>query len=83
MLEDLKRPERRPIIDAARAHGISVVAVWFTTPLPACISRNALRPADEVVSEQAIRNVHAALEPPHENEGFEQILLVDNLQVGI
>jgi hypothetical protein len=41
-----------------------------------CLARNAARPEDEVVAERAIRNVHAAVEPPGLDEGFEQILEV-------
>ena len=48
----------------------------FQTPLQSCLARNALRPEDEVVSEQAIRNVFAALEPPSAEEGFEDVLIV-------
>jgi hypothetical protein len=51
-------------------------AIWFTTPLAVCISRNAARPADEICLEQAIRNVHAAVEPPASAEGFAEILTV-------
>lgn len=72
----VKQSERAPIVAAARARGVGVIAVWFTTPLEVCIARNAARPADEVVVERAIRNVHAALEAPGLAEGFERIIAV-------
>ncbi len=69
----VKRAERRPIIEAANARSVPVVAVWFSAPLDVCLARNAARPSDEVVSERALRNVFSALEPPSINEGFAQI----------
>jgi hypothetical protein len=72
----VKRSERRPILEAVSRRGGQVMAVWLRTSLEACISRNASRPAAEVVSEQAIRNVHAAIEPPSLDEGFCEIVVV-------
>ncbi len=72
----VKRVERAPILAAAAAHGVAVVAVWFRTPVDVCIARNAARPPDQVVPEQAIRNVHAAIEPPALEEGFERVIEV-------
>jgi hypothetical protein len=72
----VKRIERAPVLSIAKAHAVAVVAVWFQTPLELCIARNAARPIDEVVPEQAIRNVYAAVEPPSADEGFEHIIEV-------
>jgi predicted kinase len=72
----VKRSERKPIIDAAKAHGVQVIAVWLKTPLAMCIARNAIRPSDEIVDERAIRNVHAAIEPPELDEGFAKVIEV-------
>ncbi|RRS02893.1 hypothetical protein EIP75_18210 [Aquabacterium soli] len=38
--------------------------------------RNRGRPPDEIVDEQAIRNVFAAMEPPGLDEGFAQVIEV-------
>lgn len=73
----VKRSERKPIIDAAKAQGVQVIAVWLKTPLEICIARNAIRPNDEIVDERAIRNVHAAIEPPGLDEGFAKIIEVE------
>ena len=70
----VRRCEREPLIQAASTHGVEVVAIWFTTSLQACLARNRLRPADEVVPENAIRNVFNALEPPQLSEGFGEII---------
>jgi hypothetical protein len=72
----VKKSEREPILRAARAHQASRIAVWFRTPLETCLARNAARPADEVVPEHGVRNVHAAVEPPTTDEGFNSILEV-------
>lgn len=73
----VKRSERKPIIDAAKARGVQVVAVWLKTPLEVCIARNAKRPSDELVNECAIRNVHAAIEQPRLDEGFAEMIEVE------
>jgi len=72
----VKKSEREPILRAAGAHHISRTAVWFRTPLETCLARNAARPTDEVVPERGIRNVHAAVEPPTADEGFDMIVEV-------
>ena len=72
----VKKSEREPIVRAAKARGIARIAVWFRTPLDMCLARNAARPHDEVCPEGAIRNVHAAVEPPTMDEGFDSIVEV-------
>ena len=73
----VKAEERLPIISAAQARGIPVIAVFVDTPLSVCLARNTKRPEDEVVSEQALKNVFSAIECPELSEGFSQILYVD------
>jgi hypothetical protein len=72
----VKRSERSPILQAVRKHSATAVAVWFRTSLEDCIARNAARPADEVVPERNIRNVHTAIETPKCEEGFDEVLEV-------
>jgi predicted kinase len=72
----VKHRERSPILAAAEAKAIKTVAVWFKTSLEECLARNAARAADEVVPDQAVRNVFAAIEPPSTSEGFERVLEV-------
>ncbi len=72
----VKRSEREPLLRAASVYPISRIAVWFRTPLETCLARNAARPTDEVVPERAVRNVHAAVEPPTVSEGFHSIVEV-------
>jgi hypothetical protein len=72
----VKRSERAPILVEARSNRVPAIAVWFRTSLQSCIARNAARPADEVASEEGLRNVFAALEPPTEAEGFASVWTV-------
>jgi predicted kinase len=57
---------------------VPAVTVGFKTPLAVCLTRNAHRPADEQVPEQAIRNVHATPEPPHPDEGIKAVIEVED-----
>lgn len=70
----VKVRERTPILAAAEALGVKTVAVWFRASLEACLTRNAGREADEVVPDQAVKNVFAAIEPPSTFEGFEKVI---------
>ena len=74
----VKRSERAPILAVAKDCGVAAVAVWFRTPLPVCIARNAARPADQVANERGLCNVFSALEPPSQEEGFAYVLDVAN-----
>jgi len=73
----VKRTERAPLLLRARRYGVPAVAVWCRTPLAVCLERNAVRPPDEVVDEQGLRNVFAALEPPSLAEGFVAVFEVN------
>ena len=72
----VRRIERAPILEAAAARNVPVVAVWFKTPLETCLARNAARPADQFADESGLRNVYAALEPPSRDEGFADVIEV-------
>jgi predicted kinase len=72
----VKRDERAPILRAVKEQSGTAVAVWFDTPLDICIARNAARPVDERMPEQAIRNVYAALEAPSTDEGFDEVIVI-------
>jgi predicted kinase len=72
----VKQSQRAPILAEARRQGVPAVAVWFRTLLAACLARHAARPSDEIVDEQGLRNVFAALEPPTEAEGFARSVTV-------
>lgn len=72
----VKRSERAEVLSLLKPFGARAIAVWLQTPLPTCLERNAARPTDEVVDEQALRNVYAALEAPSLSEGLDAIIEV-------
>lgn len=73
----VKLSERAPILAIAQRLQVPAVAVWCRTTLESCLRRNRLRPADEVVDETGLRNVHAAQEPPTQAEGFVEVIEVE------
>ena len=77
----VKRSERAQVLTVIKPFSAKAIAVWLQTPLLACLERNALRPAYEVVDEQALRNVYAALEAPLLIEGFDAIIGVPHDQL--
>ena len=68
---NLTRLHRRPFIELALRYGAKVEAVWFATPLEACLERNAGR--ERRVPEDVMHAMAAAFEPPSEEEGFTRI----------
>jgi predicted kinase len=70
----ITRRDRAPFFRLARQFGCAVDAIFFDTPLDACLERNRRRPRR--VPEAAIRRMAARLEPPTQQEGFRRILVV-------
>ena len=68
---NLLRMHRRPFVELARRHGARAEALWFDTPLDVCLERN--RGRARRVPEEVLRDMHARLEPPTEEEGFGRI----------
>lgn len=69
---------RAQIVEIARQCDAKLWAVWINTPLDVALRRNAQRPVDERVPEDAIHSVAALFEPPTLSEGFEDIIVVDS-----
>lgn len=68
----VRRGDRRVLIDAARAAGVRVDAVWMDTPVAVCRARNAARSAERRVPDDVFERMAAELaaEPPSTAEGF-------------
>lgn len=75
----VKKSERQPILELVHKFNKTSIAVCFTTPLEVCIQRNRQRVQDQMVNEQALRNVYLALEMPTYEEGFNQMIDVFNI----
>ncbi|SFO27587.1 Predicted kinase [Variovorax sp. PDC80] len=70
---------RARALDIARRCGVEATTVWINTPLEIALARNASRPADERVPEEAMRSVFSLLEAPTVSEGFVRVVeILDN-----
>jgi predicted kinase len=70
------RKHRKPIIDIALHHGATIEAIWIDVPLSIALTRNAGRPADQIVPEDSIRSVAALFERPTTDEGFHVVTII-------
>jgi predicted kinase len=71
---------RAPLIEAARAHGATVVGYYFSTDAAAALRRNRTREGRERVPDVAIFAVRKRLRPPTSSEGFDQLYEVRLLE---
>ena len=70
------RSSRQAYVSLAQRMRCSIGVVFLNTPVKLCLERNAQR--DDPVPGLAITNLAAALELPSENEGFREIVIVEN-----
>ncbi|MFJ6669021.1 AAA family ATPase [Streptomyces sp. NPDC091383] len=73
---------RADLIATARRHGVPTVALVVPTPASVCVERQAGRPANRRVPEQAVLAQHAAMVdawPGLPAEGFDHVVVADNL----
>ncbi|MFD3663976.1 AAA family ATPase [Streptomyces sp. NPDC058659] len=73
---------RKGLIDAARAHGVPVVALLVATPADVCVWRQAVRDPDRAVPEDVVRRQHAdavTAFPQLHGEGFDHVVFADNI----
>ena len=68
---------RARAVKLAKRFRARAVAVWINLPVELALARNAQRPVDEIVPEEAIRSVFGLIEQPTLNEGFDEVLVVD------
>lgn len=73
---NLDRASRQPFIELARAAGYRVVCFYLEVPLKTAIARNKTRPADKQVPVPAIAKFAKKLQPPVEEEGFDEIRVI-------
>jgi len=78
---NLKREDRRPLIELANRFGFNLAAVVFNVPLDVCLSRNASRartiPTDAIVAQ------HSLVQPTLasiKQEGFHCAFVLDEKQ---
>ncbi|MEU3341850.1 AAA family ATPase [Streptomyces sp. NPDC006668] len=71
--------DRAVLLDAARRHGMSAIAVVVDTPLPVCIERQKTRPKSRRVPDATVAAQHQAMLDalPHlAGEGFTRVVVV-------
>jgi predicted kinase len=75
----VRRRDRAPFVEAARAAGYEVVAIFLDVPVDLLIERDAGREGqDRSVGAEVIERMVAALEPPEWGEGFSEIWRVSS-----
>ena len=71
---NLRRRDRKHWLRLIAKHGAAAEAVYFDIPLELALKRNQAR--QRVVPEEVVRQMHAALQPPTESEGFVKITTI-------
>ncbi|WP_165226744.1 ATP-binding protein [Aquisphaera insulae] len=74
--------DRAPIIAMAKAHGATVTAYHFDSPLADCLERNGRRTGRANVPKVAILATIGRLKPPTRDEGFDRITVVRLVRTG-
>lgn len=72
------RKHRTRALALASASGTPSVAVFIDVPFEVALQRNARRTGDERIPEATIRHVLEQLERPSTDEGFREVLAVDD-----
>ncbi|MGV9253574.1 AAA family ATPase [Streptomyces sp. NPDC003697] len=65
--------EWRPLIEAGRAHGATVLAYWFPPDAQASLQRNAARPGRARVPDVGVRATLVRLRRPGPGDGFDAV----------
>lgn len=68
---------RAKVLNKLDLSGCEVNCVYFTTPLPTCLTRNELRKGRSVVPASVIRRMYFSKEAPTKGEGFTHIYTVN------
>ncbi|GAA4621418.1 hypothetical protein GCM10023196_009510 [Actinoallomurus vinaceus] len=65
--------EWRPLIEAARRHGATIVGYWFPRDVPGSLARNATRPGKTRVPDVGIYATLKRLRRPRRSDGFDAL----------
>lgn len=68
--------DRARYIERAKQAGFEVIGYFFETDLFSTLKRNALRIGKANIPEVGVRATYKKLQPPHFNEGFDQLFQV-------
>lgn len=69
--------ERKEVIRLAKKANYNVFCIWFDLPLAVCLQRNRKR--DRIVNEKEVERIHNEIstKPPMLQEGFDDILKIE------
>ncbi|MER8233177.1 AAA family ATPase [Streptomyces sp. NPDC094049] len=80
---NVERAVRAGLVQAARRHGVPVVAVLMGAPVSLCVIRQTARTPDRAVPADTVRAQHTAAVtafPGLRAEGFDHVVVCDGLQ---
>ena len=75
-VNDIDKADRERYITIARAAGYTVVGYYFRSSIGESLERNAQRTGKARVPDVAVASIHAKLELPDFNEGFDELYYV-------
>lgn len=75
-VNDIDKVDRERYITIARAAGYTVVGYYFRSSIGESLERNAQRTGKARVPDVAVASIHAKLELPDFNEGFDELYYV-------
>jgi len=67
---------RAPYLSTAKRSGKTIGVIFLDLPLKVCLERNRAR--EDRLSEAVITNLYAQLELPTKDEGFKELLILNN-----
>lgn len=70
------RDDRARYIERAKQAGFEVIGYFFETDLASTLKRNTLRVGKANIPEVGVRATYKKLQPPHFDEGFNQLFMV-------
>ncbi|TLS45724.1 ATP/GTP-binding protein [Streptomyces montanus] len=79
---NLTSAARKPLVAAAKRHGMPAIAIIVATPPSVCIARQGSRPDNRTVPDDTIRAQHKAMVHSHAGltvEGFNAVVFADSL----
>ncbi len=75
---NVTREDRERYIGPAHEKEFAVIGYYFSSPLKACLARNATRECRARIPDGGVRATHARLELPSYDEGFDELYYVRN-----
>ena len=75
-VNDIDKADRERYISVAKAAGYDVVGYYFRSSIGESLERNAQRTGKARVPDVAVASIHAKLELPDFNEGFDELYYV-------